>query len=141
MVALSVVVLVLPLVGVGETYREVDRSQDYRGREIIDAVVEDVKPNATILHHRSPLDYMILVEGRRRDVTLIPYLEDPEPPPVERAVEAATKGPVYVLFPGYETTPYYLGVEESERRYRELGYDLVAIDKDIFLYEVLKEGN
>jgi hypothetical protein len=137
-VAPSVVVLVLPLVGVGETYREVDRSQDYRGREIIEAVAEDVKPNATILHHRSPLDYMILVEGRRRDVTLIPYLEDPEPPPVERAVEAAKKGPVYVLFPGYETTPYYLGVEDSERRYRELGYDLVAVDKDIYLYEVVK---
>jgi hypothetical protein len=140
-VALSVVVLVLPLVGVGETYREVDRNQDYRGREIIEAVAEDVKPNATILHHRSPLDYMILVEGRRRDVTLIPYLEDPEPPPIERAVEAAKKGPVYVLFPGYETTPYYLGVEESERRYRELGYELVAIDKNALLYEVVGQGS
>jgi hypothetical protein len=140
-VALSVVVLVLPLAGVGETYREVDRSQDYRGREIIEAVAEDVKPNATILHHRSPLDYMMLVEGRRRDVTLIPYLEDPEPPPIERAVEALEKGPVYVLFPGYETTSYYLGVEDSERRCRELGCDLVAVDKEVLLYEVVRQGS
>jgi 4-amino-4-deoxy-L-arabinose transferase-like glycosyltransferase len=138
LVALSAVVVVLPLLGVGETYREVDRSQDYRGREIIEAVAEDAKPNATILHHRSPLDYMILVEGRRRDVRLIPYLEDPEPPPIERAVEALEKGPVYVLFPGYETTPYYLGVKESERRYGELGCDLVAVDKEVLLYEVVR---
>jgi hypothetical protein len=136
--ALSVGVVVLPLLGVGETYREVDRSQDYRAREIIEAVAEDVKPNATILHHRSPLDYMIFVEGRRRDVRLIPYLEDPEPPPIERAVEALERGPVYVLFPGYETTPYYLGVEESERRYGELGCDLVAVDEEVLLYEVVR---
>src|SRR5215207_3410563 len=139
--ALSVVVMAAVLVGVGETYREVDRSQDYRGREIIEAVAEKAKPDATILHHRSPLDYMILVEGRRRDVTLIPYLEDPEPPGIERAVEASKKGPVYVLFPGYETTSYYLGVEDSARRYRELGYDLVAADKDVFLYEVVRQGS
>jgi hypothetical protein len=136
--ALSVVVVVLPLLGVGETYREVDRSQDHRGREIIEAVAEDTEPNATILHHRSPLDYMIFVEGRRRDVRLIPYLEDPEPPPIERAVEALERGPVYVLFPGYETTPYYLGVEESGRRYGELGCDLVAVDEEVLLYEVVR---
>jgi hypothetical protein len=74
-------------------------------------------------------------------VTLIPYLEDPEPPPIERAVEALEKGPVYVLFPGYETTSYYLGVEDSERRCRELGCDLVAVDKEVLLYEVVRQGS
>jgi hypothetical protein len=56
----------------------------------------------------------------------------------ERAVGALERGPVYVLFPGYESTPYYLGVEESERRYGELGCDLVAVDEEVLLYEVVR---
>ena len=138
--AISVVALVLPLLGVGETYRQVDRSGDYHGREIVEAVAEKAAPGSTILHHRSPLDYMILAEGRREDITLIPYLEDPEPPAVERARGALEGGAVYVLFPGRETTQYYPGVEDSRRLYGEAGLDLVEVDGGVLLYEVLPRG-
>ncbi len=69
--ALSVGLLLLPLPGVGETYARNDMSEDYRGREILDDVAEKTRPNATILHHRSNLWYMVLVEERRRDLTLV----------------------------------------------------------------------
>jgi hypothetical protein len=138
--AISVLALVLPLLGVGETYRQVDRSGDYHGREIVEAVTEKAAPDATILHHRSPLDYMILAEGRREDITLIPYLEDPEPPAVQRARDALEGGPVYVLFPGRETTRYYPGVEDSRRLYGEAGLELVEVDGGVLLYEVLPRG-
>jgi 4-amino-4-deoxy-L-arabinose transferase-like glycosyltransferase len=134
---ISVAALAFPLLGVGETYREVDRSGDYHGREIVEAVAEKADPGATILHHRSPLDFMILAEGRREDVRLIPYLEDPEPPAVERAREALEGGPVYVLFPGRETTPYYPGVEDSRKLYEAEGMNLVEVDSGALLYEVV----
>jgi len=69
--ALSVALLLLPLPGVGGTYARNDMSGDYRGREILEDVAEDAKPNATVLHHRSNLWYMVLVEERRRDLTLV----------------------------------------------------------------------
>jgi hypothetical protein len=46
-------------------------SEDYRGREVLEDVAENVKPNATILHHRSNLWYMVLVQKRRQDLTLV----------------------------------------------------------------------
>jgi hypothetical protein len=68
---LSAALLLLPLPGVGEAYARNDMSGDYRGREILEDVVENTKPNATILHHRSNLWYLVLVEKRRRDLTLV----------------------------------------------------------------------
>src|SRR5215204_6173915 len=68
---LSLLMLVIPLVGVREAYAAHDRSGDFGGRKTIETVASNVKQNATILHHRSPLWYMVLVEGRRRDLTLI----------------------------------------------------------------------
>ena len=68
---LSVVLVLLPLVGVQGTYGANDRSGDLRGRKIIENVVQNAPPNATVLHHRSNLWYMVLVEGRRRDLTLV----------------------------------------------------------------------
>ena len=52
-------------------YRRVDRSNDFTGREIIEDVAGHALPNSTILHHRSTLWYMVLVENRRRDLTLV----------------------------------------------------------------------
>ena len=52
-------------------YGKVDRSGDLEGREIIEDVAENALPDATILHHRSTLWYMVLVEERRRDLTLL----------------------------------------------------------------------
>jgi hypothetical protein len=68
---LSVALLLLPLPGLGEAYARNDMSEDYRGREILEDVAENVKSNATILHHRSNLWYLVLVEKRRRDLTLV----------------------------------------------------------------------
>jgi hypothetical protein len=69
--ALSVVLLLLPLPGVGESYASNDMSGDYRGREILEDVAENAAPNSTILHHRSNLYYLVMVEERRQDLTLV----------------------------------------------------------------------
>ncbi len=61
--------MVLPLLGVRETYAKEDMSGVYRGRKEIEAVAENAAPNATILHHRSSMWYMVLVEKRRKDLT------------------------------------------------------------------------
>jgi hypothetical protein len=121
--ALSVALLLLPLPGVGETYARNDMSGDYRGREIIEDVAENAKPNATILHHRNNLWYMVLVEERRRDLTLVdPFFHNRDisytdivwPADVDLATanrrygtddfsgvtaakKAAEKGPVYII--------------------------------------------
>src|SRR5215203_5686566 len=66
----STLMLVVPLSGVRDTYGAHDRSADYGGRRMIETVAGNVEKGATVLHHRSPLWYMVLVEGRRRDLTL-----------------------------------------------------------------------
>ena len=120
---LSVALLLLPLPGVRETYASNDMSGDYRGREILEDVADNAAPNATILHHRSNLWYLVLVEERRQDLTLVdPFWHNREigyadivwPADVDLATanrrygtddftgvtaaeKAAEKGPVYVL--------------------------------------------
>ncbi len=120
---LSVALVLLPLVGLPSTYAANDRSGDWRGREIIEDVAQNVAPNATVLHHRSNLWYMVLVEERRRDLTLVdPFwhnrdvayadivwpadlsLEETDRlygtddfTGVTTAEKAAKKGPVYIL--------------------------------------------
>jgi len=69
--ALSALILVVPLLGVSDAYAARDRSGDYGGRRTIETVAGNVEKGATVLHHRSPLWYMVLVERRRRDLTLI----------------------------------------------------------------------
>src|SRR5215213_8253521 len=68
---LSAVLLGLPLLGVSETSAKNDMSDVYRGRKEIEAVADNAAPNATILHHRSSMWYMVLVERRRRDLTIV----------------------------------------------------------------------
>lgn len=120
---LSVALLLLPLPGVGETYANNDMSGDYRGREIIEDVAENAKQDATILHHRSNIYYLVLVEERRRDLTLVDpfwhnrdigYADIVWPADVDLATanrlygtddfsgvtaaeKAAEKGPVYII--------------------------------------------
>lgn len=137
--ALSLAALAFALWDVDDTYRQVDRSEDYRGRKMIETVAEETKPDAAILHHRSSLNYMYLVEKRRTDIRLVNYVADPRPPGIVRAIRAKKNGlPVYILFPGPNDTIYFRGIESEEKVYGKRGYDLVPVDRDLLLYEVVK---
>jgi hypothetical protein len=151
LISLSALVLAAPLIGVRETYAEQDRSRDYSGRRAIEAVAKNVEPGATVLHHRSALWYMVLVEQRRRDLTLIDPFETswvrhqdivwPDPldatesaarygtddiTGVETARVAAKDGPVYVLDPEGEHVPAF----------REAGFEVVRA-ANAPLYELI----
>jgi hypothetical protein len=146
----SVLVLALPFIGVGDTHGEVDRSRDYEGRRAIEAVARNAEPGATVLHHRSSLWYMVLVERRRRDLTLsdpfetswVRYNDIVWPDQLDAAQSAARyktddvtgvqtarvatkKGPVYILDP------------EDASRLREAGFDMVRVDERARLYELV----
>ena len=70
-VVLSFAVLATPLAGAWISYAGMDRSEDYEGRRAVEAVAGNVDRDATVLHHRSPLWYMVLAEKRRQDLTLV----------------------------------------------------------------------
>jgi 4-amino-4-deoxy-L-arabinose transferase-like glycosyltransferase len=124
--AAAAVVLAAVLVGVPGAYAAADRSGDYRGREILEAVASGTEEGSTVLYHGRTLHYMQLVEGRRQDLRL----EDPfyTADWVERSERALRRGAVYVLYPGATNT----------RLFREAGYDLVPV-KEGMLYEVVRE--
>jgi hypothetical protein len=114
--AVAVAVLATALV-VPTTWREVDRSGDFKGRQMIDAVAWHAKPNATILHHGRTLDYMQLVEGKRRDVRLVdPFYGGRW---VEEADKALRRGPTYVMNPG----------ATNIGKYRRAGYRLTVVGR------------
>jgi Protein of unknown function (DUF2723) len=154
-VALSVLMLIVPLLGVREAYVEHDRSEDYAARRTIEAVAREVDKGATVLHHRSPLWYMALVEGRRRDLTLIdPFCTSwdrhadvvwpgqidaaeaaerygtDDTTGVETARRAAGSGPVYLLANGRARLDSF----------REAGLDVVPVGNDGHLYELVPES-
>jgi hypothetical protein len=151
LVALSGLVLTVPLVSARGSYGDLDRSEDYGGRRMVEAVARNAERGATVLHHRSSLWYMVLVEGRRRDLTLIdPFCTSwdrhtdvvwPDPisaaeadarygagdtTGVAAAREAAKNGPVYVL--------------DQKRiefdRFEQAGFDVVPVGEDRLLYEL-----
>src|SRR5829696_1653189 len=149
---LFLLMLAIPLVGVREAYAAHDRSGDFGGRKTIETVASNVKQNATILHHRSPLWYMVLVERRRRDLTLVdPFCTSwdrhtdivwPEgidaakaarrygtddTTGVEAAKKAAGNGPVYLL----------ANARSSLKSFREAGFDVVPVGKRGALYELV----
>jgi Protein of unknown function (DUF2723) len=155
LIVLSLLMLAIPFVGVCGAYEAHDRSGDFGGRKTIDAVAGNVKPGATILHHRSPLWYMVLVERRRRDLTLIdPFCTSwdrhtdvvwPEgvsasqaakrygtgdTTGVEAALKAAKKGPVYLL----------ANARSSLEPFREAGFDVVPVGRGHLLYELVSRG-
>lgn len=152
LILLCVVALATPLFGAWGTYAEMDRSGDYEGRRTIEAVADNVEPGATVLHHRSALWYMVLVEERRRDLTLIDPFETswvrfrnivwPDPIDASEAVArygtdditgvatarvAAKMGPVYVLDP----EKAYLS------EFRNAGFEVVRVGQNTGLYELL----
>nr|MBA2534251.1 DUF2723 domain-containing protein [Rubrobacter sp.] len=149
---LSFLMLAIPLVGVRGAYAAHDRSGDFGGRRTIEAVARYTKRDATVLHHRSPLWYMVLVERRRRDLTLIdPFCTSwdrhadvvwPNPisadeaadrygtddtTGVDAALEAAKNGPVYVL----------ANARSKLEPFRKAGLDVVPVGKDGSLYELV----
>src|ERR671913_1526464 len=152
---LSAMVLVLPLLGASETSAKNDMSDVYRGRKEIEAVADNAAPNATILHHRSSMWYMVLVERRRRDLTLVdPFFHNKEvayadivwPDDIDLATtdrrygtddlsgvraakKAAEEGRVYVLEQG-ATNP---------ERFRNAGFEVVPVRAGL-LYELVPPG-
>jgi hypothetical protein len=152
---LSLLMLAIPLLGAREAYEAHDRSGGFGGRMTIEAVAGNVKRNATILHHRSPLWYMVLVERRRRDLTLIdPFCTSwdrhtdivwpdqidaarsadrygtDDTTGVEAARKAAKNGPVYLL----------ANARSSLEPFREASFDVVSVGKDKPLYELVPES-
>ncbi|MGB3682594.1 MAG: DUF2723 domain-containing protein [Rubrobacteraceae bacterium] len=115
--------LVAVIVSVPGSYSQADRSEDYKGREIVEAVANGTKPGSTVLYHGRSLHYMQLVEGRREDLKLVDpfYTADW----VKRTESNLARGPVYVLYPGATNT----------RLYKEAGYDLEPVEEGM-LYEV-----
>jgi hypothetical protein len=148
---ISLPLLYLAVSDIGEDYPIVDRSQDLEGRRIAEAVAEKTAPNATVLHHRSPLPYMILGEGRRTDLTLIsPWYPSSNPMrvwsasttpddeyPTEKSVGssgltdarvAVRKGPVYVLEGSTDLCAF-----------RNAGFSVLIVEPGI-LYELVPPG-
>ena len=122
----GLLILVAVLISVPQSYAQADRSDDFKGREIIETVADGTKPGATVLYHGRSLHYMQLVESRREDLKLVDpfYTSDW----VERTRINLGRGPVYVLYPGATNT----------RLYREAGYELVPV-KEGMLYEVVEK--
>jgi hypothetical protein len=155
LIALSVSMLAVPLVGVRDAYATHDRSDDFGARRTIEAVASNVKRDATILHHRSPLWYMVLVERRRRDLTMIdPFCTSwdrntdvvwPDPisaaeaadrygtddtTGVKAALETAKNGPVYLL----------ANARGKLEPFRKAGFDVEPVGKNGLLYELVPEN-
>jgi 4-amino-4-deoxy-L-arabinose transferase-like glycosyltransferase len=150
-VLISIALLYLAVADVGEDYSLEDRSQDLTGRRIVEAVVEKTAPDATVLHHRSPLPYMIQVEERRADLTLVsPWYPAQNPMrvwsvqstpddeyPAAKSVGsngvadarvAARKGPVYAL-----------GSNIDLCNFQNTGFSVVRVEGDL-LYEMVPPG-
>jgi hypothetical protein len=106
-------------------YAAADRSDDYRGRQIVETVAEGTKSGSTVLYHGRSLHYMQIVEGRREDLRLVDPFYTGEW--VEEAGRNLERGPVYVLYPGATNT----------RLYREAGYELAPVEEEM-LYEVME---
>jgi hypothetical protein len=130
-------------------------SDVYRGRKEIEAVADNAAPNSTILHHRSGMWYMVLVERRRRDLTIVdPFFHNKEvayadivwPDDIDLATtdrrygtddlsgvstakKAAKAGRVYLLDQG-STNP---------RRFQNAGFEVVTVRAGL-LYELVPPG-
>jgi len=152
LVAISGLMLAVPLLGARERYGALDRSEDLGGRRMVEAVARGTERGATVLHHRSSLWYMVLVEERRRDLTLIdPFCTSWDrhtdvvwPDPISAAEadarygtddttgvgvarEAAKNGPVYVL------AQKRIELE----RFRRAGFDTVPVGEGRILYRLV----
>jgi len=155
-VVLSMAVLSMPLLGAWISPAGVDRNEAYEGRRAVEAVVRNAERGATVLHHRSPLWYTVLVEERRQDLTLVdPFCTSwdrhtdlvwpdaltatqsatrygtDDTTGVEAARKAANRGPVYVLDHG----------RVDYDRFREAGLDPVPVGEGDQLRELVPRSD
>lgn len=150
----STLLATLPLVGLKQTYAEEDRSGDYRGREVIEAVAEHAEEGATVLHYRSPLWYMVLVEERRRDLTLVaafdtPWIRyqdivwpNPENPETTARYREDTTG-VWAMRKALKQGAVYILDQQSASpaALREAGYGFREVDEEGGLYRIVPAGS
>lgn len=151
---ISVLLALYPLVGIVQKYEQNDMSDDYKGREILDTVIQKAERGGTVLHHRSGLFYMVLVDKDRRDLRII----DPWYPSWKRetdivwpddidlvttnlrygtndytgvatAKEASKRGPVYILDQD----------SAGPHNFVEAGFKIIRVQKNI-LYELVPPG-
>ena len=125
-VAVSGLAFAATLWSLPQTYRVVDMSEDYEGRRIIEAVVDNAAPNAIVLQHRGPLHYMELVEGRRGDIEVWNFAQPNGKEDGAEAFAAIQEGRFYILYPN----------EGKTREFEERGYELVPVEGKM-LYRVV----
>ncbi len=125
-----------------------DRSRDLEGRRILKIVAEETAPNATVLHHRSPLPYMTVVERRREDLTLIsPWYPSRNPQrvwsasgaPVDEFPSAKSVGSNGVADSrvAARTGPVYaLGDGLNICNFQNTGFSVIRVEGDL-LYEIV----
>jgi len=155
LVVLSILMLVVPFSSLRDSYAAHDRSGDYGGRRAIEAVAGNVEKGATVLHHRSPLWYMVLVKERRRDLNLVdPFCTSwdrhtdvvwpdqinaaeaadrygtDDTTGVEAARRAARTGRVYLLANGRVRLEVF----------RNAGFEVMPVGKDPLLYKLVPRG-
>ncbi len=128
--ALSLLALAVPLSSLAENYEGVDMSEDHEGRRIIEVVAREARPNATVIHHRGPLQYMQLVEGRRKDIQLWSFAEPQSKESTARAEDALHDGRVYELFPS----------KNRRRFFEDAGYRLAVVEEGMLYRVVRGEG-
>jgi hypothetical protein len=137
LIGVTAAVLVVPFGGIGQRYKAVDQSQDYVGQQTIECVAQKTQRGATVLQHRSLLNYMTLVEGGRRDLDVVEVFgpgtwAERSNLWVKKSQRYLAKGAVYVLFP----------VVDIERlnapSFEEAGYRLIREGCGAF-YEVERE--
>jgi hypothetical protein len=137
LIGVTAAVLVLPFGGVRQRYEAVDQSQNYVGQQTIECVAQKTQRGATVLHHRSLLNYMTLVEGRRGDLDVVEVFgpgtwAERSDLWVKKSRRYLARGAVYILFP----------VADIERlnapSFEAAGYRLIPEGCGAF-YEVARE--
>ncbi len=134
----SALILVMPLSGITKAYGQADRSEDVHGLHIMNAVIDGVEPNSTVMHNGGVMWYMKHVTDHRRDVKIV----DPFPSGGWQAespywVEAAEKNikdgrRVYIIFPSGSA-------EKNYDLFRSAGYSLEEHESGMFHEVVVRQ--
>jgi hypothetical protein len=122
--AMLVIASALVFVFVLDTHPEIDQSENYEARRVLEAVAENTASGAIVLGHRetAALRYMQLVESRRADLGIKTVTTRDV---VKYTELALGRGPTYFVKPG----------ATAVGNIREAGYDIYPVERGI-LYEV-----